>query len=129
MGLDITLGNRDAVSGRFNFVADETGDISFDETETHAVMTSCMEDKAGYWVDSSHGSDLATLKNMGRKTPSQAEAMLLDALAPLERDNSIVGVSVSVTSSTVTSTGGGRLDAQIKWSTPNGLSPVQTVSL
>lgn len=116
---DITLGNRSEATGRFNFVLGATGDVSFDDTETHAVMTAAMERRGGYWANPNHGSLVFQLKSLTTSTPSQAQAMVLDALQFLERNGRITNVSV-VSLVGKTSTGGGSLGLLIKWTTPDG---------
>jgi phage gp46-like protein len=73
--MDITLGNRNEYSKRFNFVRGDDGDVSFDDSEAHAVMTSVVERKRSYWADATHGSELFELRNLTSRTPSQAEAV------------------------------------------------------
>lgn len=120
MAKDITLGERSAATGRFNFVRDpRTGDVQFDETETHAVMTAAMEPRGGYWADPDHGSLMHQIKNLTSRAPSQAQAAVIDSLQFLERAGRIRNVQV-VPSSGRTSTGGGWLGVDITWTTPDG---------
>lgn len=120
MKMDITLGARNEVTKRFNFVRGADNDVSFDDTEAHAVMTSVMEDKASCWYDPTHGSDLFLLENLTSRTPSQAEAMILDALTPLEA-GAIVNPVAEAKAGTLSSTGGGTLNAKVRWTTPGGV--------
>jgi phage gp46-like protein len=114
--VDITLGNRNGYTQRFNFVRGDDGDVSFDDTEAHAVMTSVIERKRSYWADPSHGSELFDLRNLTSRTPSQAESMVLDALSSLEQSNAITNV---VAVARVLSFG--QLTVDITWNTPTGL--------
>lgn len=82
--MDISLGNQNATSGCFNFVRGADGDVQFDDTEAHAVMTSVIERKNSYWADRSHGSNLYKLRSLTTRTPSQAVAEALDAVQSLE---------------------------------------------
>lgn len=116
--MDIAIGNRSASSGRFNFVVDElTGDVKFDDTEAHAVLTVSAEERGSYAFDSTWGSDLHLLKNLTSRTPSQAEAMELAALDSMTKKNVVSGVEVSasVRSGTL-----GTLELDVAWTTPTG---------
>ena len=117
---DISLGNQSAATGRYNFVISETdGDVSFDDTEAHAVMTSVIEHRGTNPFDTTHGSDLHTLRNMTSRTPSQATAMALDGLQSLEADNTVVAGS-TVTAKAKRVDGVNRLDLDVTWTTPAG---------
>jgi phage gp46-like protein len=119
--MDISLGNRDARTGRFNFVIDPTTkDVQFDDTEAHAVMTSVMEDLGGYWADPAHGSELYKLKALSGRTPSVAEAMTLAALQTLEADNRITNVIVRGKPLPTDGTRPTALNVDLSWRTPNG---------
>ena len=120
MAKDITLGNRSAATGRYNFVLGDDGDVSFDDTEAHAVLTSVIEHRGTYWADARHGSDLHTLKNLTSRTPSEAEAMVLDGLQPLEDGNVIDKSKTAVAATRARGDGVGRLDIDIGWETPAG---------
>jgi phage gp46-like protein len=125
--MDIAIGSRSASSGRFNFVIDEfTGDVKFDDTEAHAVLTVSAEERGSYAFDSTWGSDLHTLKNLTSRTPSQAEAMELAALDPMVKKNVISGVQVAAT----TAAGAlGRLELDVAWTTPTGQTERERVEV
>ncbi len=117
---DITLGNQSAATGRYNFVTSEIdGDVSFDDTEAHAVMTSIIEHRDSYAFDTNHGSKLYTLRNATSRTPSQAEAMTLDGLQSLQDDNTI-SAGTRVSASMSRRDGINRLDVEVNWTTPAG---------
>lgn len=118
--LDITLGNTSDASGRFNFVKDATGDVSFDVTQAHAVMTAAMERRGGYWAAPNQGSELSKIQSITTRTPSQSQAAVLDALTTLERNQVITNVAVTSTVSR-NKIGGGALGITISWTTPGGL--------
>jgi phage gp46-like protein len=118
--LDITLGNRNPATGRFNFVRGADGDVSFDATQQHAVVTSALEDKNAYWADFNHGSDLHTLESINARTESQAEAMVLDAEAPLVQAN----IVSSLTATAVPDRQHGRLGIDVHYKTPAGAQKV-----
>lgn len=117
--LDISLGARRG-NGRFGFVRTADGDVQFDETEAHAVVTSSVERLASWPFDPTHGSKLYTLRNLTSATPSQAEAMALEAEAPLEAAGLVRGVSASAAAATAEGQRTGRLDVKISWTTPGG---------
>lgn len=116
---DITLGNRSEATGRYNFVIGADGDVSFDDTEAHAVMTSIIEHQGSYWADANHGSKLYTLKNVSSRTPSQAEAMVHDGLQSLE-DAKTIDAAATVVNATTVRGAVGRLDIDVSWATPAG---------
>ena len=122
---DITLGNRSQQTGRFNFVIGEDGDVSFDGTQAHAVMTSVAERRGGWWADQNHGSDLLKFKSLTFNTPSQAEATVREALKPLEDANMIVIKSVVARARRGLL---GRLGVNVSWTTPDGQPFSETVT-
>lgn len=126
--MDITLGARSQATGRFNFVIGADGDVSFDDTEAHAVMTSSIEHKGSYWLDRNHGSDLFTLKSLTSRTPSQATAFVLDGLNTLVQTAVIDAPTVSA-KTTTQDNGLGQLKIDLTWSTPSGVQQQQTVGV
>lgn len=115
--LDISLGNRSESSGRFNFVRGADGDVQFDETEGHAVVTSIVEDKGGNKFDRNHGTNIAKQRSLTERTPSQTEAMAIEGVESLEKtEKSIVDFQVTATTNRST----GRLNLDFSWSTPSG---------
>ena len=74
-GDDVAL-VRDANTGGHNLSWDDSGDVVFDNTEQHAVMSCLVEERARWWADAdgTHGSQLSTLRTLTRGTPSLAEA-------------------------------------------------------
>lgn len=123
--MDITLGNRSADSGCFNFVLGADGDVSFDDTEAHAVMTTVVEDRGTYAIDADHGSDLYKIKSLTSRTPSQAESVALDALSQLESDHLIVAESTKVSATKR----GNALFVDVSWESPTGARSRQLISL
>ncbi len=113
------MGNRRESSGRFNFVQGTDGDVSFDDTEAHAVLTSSLEDRDSWAFDPQHGSELSTLRSLTTRTPSQAESMEQDALDGLVRANVIAPPTVAA-SGRVDSDGVARLNLDVRWTTPGG---------
>jgi phage gp46-like protein len=67
---------RVANTGDHNFAWDDSGDVVFDNTEQHAVMSCLVEERARWWADTegTHGSQLYTLRTLTRGRPSLAEA-------------------------------------------------------
>ncbi len=120
-GSDIAL-ERDPASGRCNFAWDESGDVVFDGSEEHAVLSVLLEHLAAWWADTNgtHGSQLHTLKEMRRATPSQAEAYAREALQPLVDQRRIQQVTAQASRAP-----GGGLRLDVAWQTPGG-SPERT---
>lgn len=114
--MDITIGNRSEETGRFNFVLGADGDVSFDDTEAHAVVGSALEFQGAWWADPEHGSTLAQLRNLTARTPSQADASLRAAEAPLEAAGAITGLQVQVEQDRRY----GRLLVDLAWTTAGG---------
>jgi phage gp46-like protein len=117
MDIALLTTSRNPATGCFDFVRGPDGDVLFDDTEAHAVITSALEHKGAYWADRNHGSDLFRMKTLSTKTPSQADAMVREAEDPLVADGSIA--PPSVTASVVRKTG--RLNIDIDWTTPGGV--------
>lgn len=119
-------------TARYGFSRGATGDVLLDSTQAYAVMGSIACVKNGYWADSTHGSELATLQTVTRftpsPTPSQAEAMAVDALLPLEQANLIVANPTA--EARVRSVAGGlaALDLNVSWATPGGAVQSQKAS-
>lgn len=118
--LDITIGARSEATGRFNFVRGADGDVSFDGTQAHAVVTSATEALGSWWANPDHGCQLRQLRSITSTTPSQAESMTFASLDSLERDGSIVNVTVEASVSRAPGQPIGRLKRRIRWSTPSG---------
>lgn len=118
--LDITLGARSDASGRFNLVAGADGDVAFDETSAHAVVTSATELRGSWWADPEHGWRGRTLRNLTSATPSQASAATLEAIEPLERENQVTDVEVVAEAERVAGQRTGRLLRRVRWTTPAG---------
>lgn len=118
--MDITLGERDQITGRFNFVLGDDGDVSFDNTEAHAVVTSVAERRGSYWADPNHGSELYTLANITARAPSLAEAFAKSGVQSLVNDGVISGVSA--TASVKTPGALNNLNIKLAWTTPGGES-------
>lgn len=114
--MDITIGNRSEATGRFNFVRAEDGDVSFDDTEAHEVVTSVIEKRKTYWANRNHGSDLRTLRNLTSRTPSQAEQTALASLDEAIAARRIVKVVAQATADRPK----GRLLLSLRWTTPSG---------
>lgn len=117
--MDITIGARSELTGRFNFVWTEDNDVSFDDTEAHEVVTSVIEKRRSYWADRNHGSDLRTLRSLTTRTPSQAEQTALAALDTAIQARRIVRVVAAAAAQRAR----GRLRLDLRWSTPGGSNP------
>lgn len=134
MPLDIALTDAgyNSRTARYGFSRGATGDVLLDSTQAYAVMGSIACVKNGYWADSTHGSELATLKTVTRytpsPTPSQAEAMAVDALLPLEQANLIVSNSTAAAKVRTVAGGIAALDLNVSWGTPGGAAQTRKAS-
>ena len=126
MAIDITLGNRSEESGCFNFVRGADGDVSFDETGAHAVVTSVIERKGTNVFDRTHGSDLWKLRSLTSRTPSQAEAETLAACQPLEDANEVQQVEAFAEADPKA---GNRLKLDVSWKPGTAERQTETVEV
>ena len=126
--MDISLDDRarNPATGRYGIFKDpKTGDVSFDDTEAFAVMSSALCDRGGYYFDFQHGSDLFALRSLTSRTPSQAEAMVLDAEQPIVNARIIAQPTAAATADRRN----GRLRIDLNWTTPTGSRPSTTIVL
>lgn len=101
--LDIALldDGYNANVGRYGLSWDAAngGDVAFDNTQAFAVLTSVACKEKGYWANPQHGTKLHELQTLTRNTPSptpsQAQAMALNGVAPLVQANLIVNPQAS----------------------------------
>ena len=127
--IDIAIGARSSVTGRFNFVKDPiTGDVSFDETQAHALMTTVAEQKGSWWANPDHGSELYKLTNITSKTATQATAAAADAVEHRLQKPGLIG-DFEVDADIDTSTGIGILALDVTWTLPNGQQRTQRATL
>lgn len=113
-------------TGRYNFsrANNGKGDVLLDSTQAYAVMGSIACRKNRYWADANHGSDLSKLKNITRftpsPTPSQAVAMALDALGPLEPGAAnLILANPTASAKVITAASGlNALELDVSWNTP-----------
>ncbi len=117
---DITIGERSEATGRFNFVRGDDGDVAFDITGGHAVVTSAVEALGSWWADPQHGCEVRSIKSLTQNTPSQVEAMTVSSLKPLEDAGEIVDVVVTAEAERSAGQRTGRLIRRIRWTTPSG---------
>jgi phage gp46-like protein len=134
MPLDLALTDAgyNGRTGRYGFSTNPaTGDVLLDSSQEYAVMTSCVCVKGAWWADSTHGSDLATLQSTTKltpsPTPSQAEAMTLDALLPLERLN-LIAPNPTAVGSLIPYLGISKLQVVATWQIPGGGKTSRTVT-
>jgi phage gp46-like protein len=125
--MDITLGNQNQLTKCFNFVRDSSGDVQFDDTEAHGVVTSAMEHLGSYWADYTHGGELYKLKFATSRAPSQAEAYVVASLDPMVQDGSILTPTVSA--SLIKTNGINTLLADTRWTTPNNANQSQNLEI
>jgi phage gp46-like protein len=106
----------------YGFARGADGDVAFDDTEAHAVVSSALEERGSWWADPSHGSALFTLRNLNAQAPSQAEAMTLEAEQPLVDAGAILTSTAAAKRAA-----GGRLAVDLRWTTPRGAAPSSTI--
>jgi phage gp46-like protein len=121
-GDDVAL-VRDANTGGHNFAWDDSGDVVFDNTEQHAVMSCLVEERARWWADTdgTHGSQLHTLRTLTRGTPSLAEAYAIEGVQTL-LDQQIIS---SFSAQAQANVQGQRFIVEADWSVP-GNKPQST---
>ena len=100
------------------------GNPVFGSSRVHKVMSRLVEHKGAWWADTTgqQGSELHTVKNLRRTTPSDLEAFARDALAPLVSAGEILpprGASQIRVEPTV-DRAGGRARIYLGWATPGG---------
>jgi phage gp46-like protein len=102
-------------NGLQGFAFDERGDVVFDESEAHAVMSSLVEQRGKWWADpaGTHGSRLRTIRTITASTQSDAEAFAREALAKLVATDriSLKRVVVSIPRTGVS----GRVEVAVYW--------------
>jgi phage gp46-like protein len=96
MADDIAL-VRNPNTGRFNFQWKD-GDVVFDRTCEHEVMSRLVEKRAKWWADAdgAHGSRLSTITHINASTRSEADAYAREALQPMVDANRIAITKVVV---------------------------------
>ncbi len=100
-------------TGKFDTSWDSTGNLAFDDSEVHRVASLTFEHRARWAFDpnGNRGSELYTLKNLLRSTPSTAVAMELRALQKAADEGAIDTVTVTARPVRVP----GRLNLDIGW--------------
>ena len=110
-------------TGRIDVVVAGGGPV-YDDTRTHKVLSRLSATRAAWWADTNgdYGSQLRSVKNIRRATPSELEAFAREALAPLVTTREILpprgqrDLRVEVTVDRAL----GRAWIAIGWSTPGG---------
>ena len=124
MALDIALGNQNADNGCFNFVRGADGDVAFDETGAHGVVTSVVERKGTNVFDRSHGTNIWQMQSLTSRTPSQAEAEAIDGATSLEDAGEIQGLSATAAVGSF-----GRLNLDVSWKSGDGELQSKTIEV
>jgi phage gp46-like protein len=96
MAEDVALA-RNPNTGRFNFQWKD-GDVVFDSTCEHEVISRLVEKRAKWWADETgtHGSRLWTITHINASTRSEADAYAREALQPMIDANRITLTKVTV---------------------------------
>ena len=113
----------DPRTGKFD-LAVAGGNPVFGTSRIHKVLSRLVEHRARWWADTAgqQGSELYTVKNIRRATPSELEAFARDALAPLVAAREILpprgfrDLRVEPTVDRAL----GRASIYLAWSTPGG---------
>ena len=110
---DVAL-SRNQNNGRQNLQWAD-GDVVFDDTLEHEVLSRLVEWRARWWADGNgtHGSRLHTIKHLSASTRSDAEAYAREALQPMVDAKQLAIVDVRVT--TLSGTQGARLSVAVSW--------------
>jgi phage gp46-like protein len=118
---------RDPNTGCHNFAWDPSGDVVFDDTEAHAIMSCLVDQRARWWADTdgTHGSQLYTLRTLTRGTPSLAEAFANEAVQPLVNARRIVAFTPRARANFQ----GQRFLIDVDWSVPGNKPHSARVSL
>ena len=128
---------RNPATGRLDFDFDETGNPAFSDTNTHRVLSLVIEHRPspsspsqaaspGWWADETgeRGSLLYTLKNLRRRTPSEAESMVRSALQKAVDEGKISDVDARSFLSPAT-----RARIEISWRNPGSVPGSAVVAL
>src|SRR4051812_31528216 len=83
-GSDVTM-VRNPSTGKFDIQWDETGNVDFDDSEAHAVLSVLYERKGQYWADATgqRGSFLYAVKEDRKVTPYAMQGYAEDAMSLL----------------------------------------------
>ena len=100
------------------------GNPVFGSSRVHKVMSRLVEHRGAWWADTAgrQGSQLHTVKNIRRTTPSELEAFARDALAPLVTAREILPPrgSRDLRVEPTVDRNLGRAWIYVGWSTPGG---------
>lgn len=116
---------RNPATGKFDIQWDATGNVAFDSTQEHAVLSLIIERKAQYWADTTgvRGSYLYAVKEDRKATPSKMQGFVVDALQPLIDNRTILPPqgqqTVAVSATRVKP---GRIDLAVTYTTPQGVT-------
>jgi len=113
---------RNVANGLFDWDWDTTGNPTFTDDGTHAVLSLIKERRGQWWADATgqRGSLLYTIKNIFSRTTSEVVAYINQALQPLLDSGYLATLSV-----TAKRTGVSRIEANVTFTRP-GQAP-QTV--
>lgn len=78
---------KNPANGKQGILWNDRGDVTWDDTEQHAVMAALVEARGKWWADTlgTQGSQLHEVKTITVSTKSQVEAYAREALAGLVR--------------------------------------------
>lgn len=120
---DVAL-SRNPNTGRMNLQW-VNGDVVFDDTCEHEVMSRLVEKRATWWADEAgtHGSRIYTITHIDASTQSDADAYAREALQPMvdAKRIEIVNVTVDVVPPTL----GARFVVNVFWKPRGANTPKQ----
>ncbi len=80
-GKDVAIVS-DPATGKVDFTFDDTNNFAFDNMSEHAVASLLVEHRGEWWADTTgkRGSQIHTVRELRRSTPSALEAFADEAL-------------------------------------------------
>lgn len=128
-GIEMVLNGR---TGKLDLQV-EAGNPVFGSSRVHKVMSRLVERKGAWWADEDgqQGSQLYSVKNIKRTTPSELEAYARAALAPLVAAREILPPlgSRDIRVEPTVDRARGRASICVGWSTPGGIEENARVAL
>ena len=129
-GQDVAM-RRNPSTGKLDFDWDATGNPRYSDDNVHRVLSLLVEHapspgEPGWWADETgkRGSLLYTVKNVRRSTPSDVEAMCVDALQKAVDEGWVSDVSARATLRPVD-----RARVEVSWKNPGGIPATARVAL
>ena len=115
-GRDLAMA-RNPRTGKFDLQWDDTGNPSFDDRESHRVLSLLVERRGEWWADTrgNRGSRLHTVKEIRRTAPSTIESFAREALDKAIAEGAIRPVTNATGSVRATKAGPTRIDLAVTY--------------